>query len=405
MNQYIICKMRVNIFSFLLNEGKAVEIHCDREKEASILGNIYIGRIRDIVKNIGAAFVQIDPETVCYLPLSDVVNPVYTKKGASEKPQSGDELLVQVSRDAIKSKYPSVTTNLTLHGKYILLTTGNRRISASSRLEKTEKKRLINLVRELETSICENMENTSRPFGWLLRTNSHDTDENTIKNDMQRLYVQYQTLLQSAPHRVCFSCLLSSPSPWISRMSDLYEASAGQFLTDDEIIWSEAREYLAFHQPDDLSKLSLYQDSLLPLFKKYSLESQLQEALSEHVWLRSGGYLVIQPTEALTVIDVNTGKFEGGGKDPQKAFYKINLEAAAEAARQIRLRNLSGIILIDFINMDSPESNKELLLFLEGLLQKDPIKTVLVDMTALSLVEITRMKKEKPLHEQVKQQQ
>ncbi len=285
MNQYIICKMKENIFSFLLNEGKAVEIHCDQEKEASILGNIYIGRIRDIVKNIGAAFVQIDPDTVCYLPLSDVVNPVYTKKGASEKLQSGDELLVQVSRDAIKSKYPSVTTNLTLHGKYILLTTGNRRINASSRLEKAEKKRLIHMVSELEASFFEKPEDSNRPFGWLLRTNSHGTDENTIKDDMQRLYLQYQVLLQSAPHRICFSCLLSSPPPWISRMSDLYETSAEQFLTDDEIIWSEAREYLALRQPDDLPKLSFYQDSLLPLYKKFSLESQLQEALSEYVWL------------------------------------------------------------------------------------------------------------------------
>ncbi|MCD7765966.1 MAG: ribonuclease E/G [Lachnospiraceae bacterium] len=398
MNPYIICKMHEKIFSFLLNDGKAIEIHCDEEHDESILGNIYIGKIRDIAKNIGAAFVEILPGTVCYLPFSEIVNPIYTKKGASEKPQAGDELLVQVSRDAIKSKYPSVTTNLTFHGKYILLTTGNRKISVSSKLKKEEKARLTAIVEELEPELVPD-EDLKRSFGWLLRTNAKGAKKETIESDMHRLLLQYHTLMHAAPHRVCYSCLLSGPHPWAARISDLYQDEAECFLTDDPSIFDEIRDYVSFCQPEDLQKVSLYQDSLLPLYKKYSLESQLKEAISERVWLKSGGYLVIQPTEALTVIDVNTGKYEGESRNPQKAFYKINLEAAAEAARQIRLRNLSGIILIDFINMESSESDSELLRFLSDLLRKDPIKTVLVDMTRLSLVEITRMKKEKPLHE------
>ena len=135
--------------------------------------------------------------------------------------------------------------------------------------------------------------------------------------------------------------------------------------------------------------------------KLYSLEHQMELALAERVWLNSGGYLVIQPTEALTVIDVNTGKFEGG-KKKEAAFLKISLEAAKEIARQIRLRNLSGIIIVDFINMESAESRKQLMDRLDQLLRQDPIKTVLVDMTKLSLVEITRMKREKPLAEAVR---
>ena len=134
--------------------------------------------------------------------------------------------------------------------------------------------------------------------------------------------------------------------------------------------------------------------------KLYSLEHQLEQALSERVWLNSGGYLIIQPTEALTVIDVNTGKYEGG-KKKEATFLKINREAAAEAARQIRLRNLSGIILIDFINMEAKEAVDELLSFLGRELQKDPIRTALVDMTRLSLVEITRQKRERTLAEAV----
>ncbi|MCC8067830.1 MAG: ribonuclease E/G [Clostridiales bacterium] len=392
MNQYIICKMRGSVFSFLLENGKAVEIQRDEEQQDMRLGNIYIGRIKNISGTIGAAFVEITPGTICYLPLNDLVNPVYTKKGSSGKPQMGDELLVQISREAIKTKFPSVTTNLTLHGKHILLTTGKTQTSVSSKLSLAERQRLIHLVNEIEP------ESSERPYGWLLRTNASGIDQKTLEKDMARLRKSYKAITKEAIHKVCYNCVLSRPNPWISRLSDLYETAAEQFLTDDEAIWHEAREYLTLYQPEDLPRLSFHQDTMQPLYKKYSLEQQLDSALSEHVWLKSGGYLIIQPTEALTVIDVNSGKYEGSKKNRQKAFFKINKEAAAEAAHQIRLRNISGIILIDFINMESQEDNKELLNYLDGLLRRDPIRTVLVDMTKLSLVEITRMKKEKPLN-------
>ena len=142
----------------------------------------------------------------------------------------------------------------------------------------------------------------------------------------------------------------------------------------------------------------MYEDALLPLHKLYGIEKHLADALKEHVWLKSGAYLVIQPTEALTVIDVNTGKCVSKKKDEQ-AWLTINMEAAKEAARQIRLRNLSGIILIDFINMKESDLTGELLSYLQKELRKDPVETVLVDMTKLQLVEITRKKIRKPLRE------
>ncbi|MCD7833057.1 MAG: ribonuclease E/G [Lachnospiraceae bacterium] len=395
MNQYIICRMRDAVFSFLIHDEKAVEIHCDREENASLLGNIYVGRVRDIARNIGAAFVEIAPDTVCYLALDEIQNPIYTKKGSSPKLQMGDELLVQVSREAIKTKYPSVSTNLTFHGKYLLLTTGRTQISASSKLAAEEKKRLTAFVRELDG------QQEGRTYGWLLRTNAGGADSDTLRRDMDRLLALYQKTVTDGAHRVCYSCLLAAPHTWISRLSDLYESAAERFVTDDPAIWEEAKEYLSACQPEDLSRLFFYQDALQPLCKKYSLERQLEHALSEHVWLNCGGYLVLQPTEALTVIDVNSGKYEGSAKNRQKAFFKINQEAAREAARQIRLRNISGIIIIDFINMDSADDKEALLRYLDSQLRQDPIRTILVDMTGLSLVEITRMKKEKPLYAQV----
>lgn len=408
---YAITKIEQKIYSFLLYDGKAVEIHCDETATESLLGNIYIGKIKNIAKNIAAAFVEIAPGSVCYLPLEDIKNPVYTKKGTSKLPQAGDELLVQVSREGIKTKFPSVTTNITLYGKYALLTMGNRNISVSAKLAQSEKERLYGVVKKMEASQYEKIiieENDysadhteMRSYGWLIRTNAGSVPEMTLVDDMLRLKRQYDFLMQQAVHRTCFSCLFKTPVSYLSRLSNLYNSEEVQILTDDEGLYEEIRDYLNTYQPEDLAKFSFYKDELLPMKKLYSMEHQLEQALAERVWLNSGGYLVIQPTEALTVIDVNTGKFEGG-KKKEAAFLKINLEAAKEIARQIRLRNLSGIIIVDFINMESAESRKQLMDSLDQLLRQDPIKTVLVDMTKLSLVEITRMKREKPLTEAVR---
>ena len=402
---YVVSRRGSQIFSFLLNGSKAVEIHCDACREDSILDEIYIGKVQNIVKNISAAFVEIAPGTVCYLPLEDLKHPVYTKKGTSHNIQQGDELLVQVKREGIKTKAPAVTTNLTLHGKYALLTTGNTQISVSSKLPKEEKERLLRVVKDNSSADNGSLEGMSAgecAYGWLLRTNAGGASPEVIKKDLLRLQAKYEELIKTAQYRTCFSCLLARPSAYLKRLSDLYTKEVDEILTDDRELFEQMTEYFQENQPEDTAKLRFYEDRLLPMEKLYSLERHLKEALGERVWLKSGGYLVIQPTEALTVIDVNTGKFTAG-KKKEAAFLKLNQEAALEAARQIRLRNLSGIVIIDFINMEETESETQLLRTLDGALRLDPIRTTLVDMTKLSLVEITRMKKERPLHESVRE--
>lgn len=403
---YVVSRRGSQIFSFLLHGSKAVEIHCDACREDSILDEIYIGKVQNIVKNISAAFVEIAPGTVCYLPLEDLKHPVYTKKGTSQNIQQGDELLVQVKREGIKTKAPAVTTNLTLHGKYALLTTGNTQISVSSKLPKEEKERLVRVVKDnssADNGSLEEMSAGERDYGWLLRTNAGGASPEVIKKDLLRLQTKYGELMKTAQYRTCFSCLLARPSAYLKRLSDLYTEEVDEILTDDRELFEQMTEYFQENQPEDTAKLRFYEDRLLPMEKLYSLDHHLKEALGERVWLKSGGYLVIQPTEALTVIDVNTGKFTAG-KKKEAAFLKLNQEAALEAARQIRLRNLSGIVIIDFINMEEKESEVQLLKTLDDALRRDPIRTTLVDMTKLSLVEITRMKKERPLHESVGKQ-
>lgn len=388
---YLVTRKGDHVFSYLLCGSKAIEIHCDEAEGGSILDQIYIGKVQKIVKNIGAAFVEIRPDQVCYLPLDDLKHPVYTKKGTSQQLQAGDELLVQVKRDGIKTKAPALTTNLTFYGKYALLTTGNHQISVSSKLSAKEKERLIRLASEQSPD-------SGRAYGWLLRTNAGEASDQQIRQDLEKLEQQYRELMKTAQYRTCFSCLMKRPSAYVKRFGNLYSSQVKEFLTDDRQLYEEITQYLQENQPEDQQKLRLYEDRMIAMEKLYSLERHLKEALSERVWLNSGGYLVIQPTEALTAVDVNTGKFTAG-KKKEESFLKLNQEAAVEIARQIRLRNLSGIILVDFINMEKKESEAALLALMEEELKKDPIRAQVVDMTKLSLVEITRMKKERPLHE------
>ena len=237
-------------------------------------------------------------------------------------------------------------------------------------------------------------------FGVIVRTNAQDAPEERILEELRFLKEQYRQVLAASRFRVSGSLLYEAEPFCRARLRDVYGQDLEAIVTDQPDIYEDLREYLSRHQPEALPLLRLYQDPLVSLDKVYQLEKALDEALSPRVWLKSGGYLVIEPTEALTVIDVNTGKY-AGKKNQQETIKKINLEAARETARQLRLRNLSGIILVDFIDMETAKDQEELLSVLSACCFQDPIKTTVVDMTRLNLVELTRKKVRKPLYEQI----
>ncbi|MDY3918142.1 MAG: ribonuclease E/G [Candidatus Limivivens sp.] len=387
----ILVRLKDKILTALLEDGQVCELHCDEEKRDSLLGNIYIGKVRNIVSNIQAAFIEIENGIQCYYSLSDNKTPIYTKKGNSKKMVPGDELLVQVCRENLKSKPPAVTSNLNFTGNYVVLTTENRNIGLSAKLTSEEKKLLRTWIAPFE----------DERFGFIIRTNAREVSQEVFQDEVRLLIDHYENLIAKAKYRTCYSILhKNNPATWLTALRDTYKENLTEILTDDPVLYTKIKEYLEQYQKEDLDKLRFYEDATLPLIKLYSLEAALESALKERVWLKSGAYLIVQPTEALTVFDVNTGKFDGR-RQKQDTFLKINLEAAREIARQIRLRNLSGIIVIDFINMDSEEYRKELMDFFAAELRKDPVKTTLVDMTVLELVEVTRKKVRKPLYEQV----
>ena len=365
-----------------MENNEIVELHISNTEEKYRLGNIYIGKVKKIVSNIQAAFIEIDKGIECYYDMNE---------RGSKPIRVGEEFVVQISREAIKTKQPAVTRNISFTGKYCVLTAGDNRISFSSKIA-TEKREELKIFME---------KYRSKEYGFILRTNAKMASADEITEEVERFIGEYEHLFNIAPTRVCFSCLKENEKPYITDLKNIYQEGLTDILIEDKEIYNHVHSFLQKEQPEDLEKLQLYEDRQLPLAKLYSIESIVQNALKERVWMKSGAYLVIQPTEALTVIDINTGKCIGKKKD-DIAYMKINMEAAKEVAKQIRLRNLSGIILVDFINLDDKEKWEELLNYFKGYLRKDSIQTVLVDVTKLQLVEITRKKVRKPLHENIR---
>lgn len=393
--QLLITSREDKIVSSLFEEKELVQVNVEDKENTSLLGNIYVGKVKNIVKNIEAAFVEIADGQMCYLPLGKKEHPIFCNSKKNTKVCIGDEILVQVSKDAIKTKNPSVTTNLQFAGKYVILTHGKILAGISGKItDEDERNRLKKIVKPYV--------NEEKGCGMIVRTNAEGVADEKILSEAKVLYELYASISTTGIHKNCFTKLYQAPAGFLCDIRDGYDEELDQIITDDLRLYEEIKQYLSTYQKEDLDKLSLYEDEMVSLNCLYGLETKLEKALQKKVWLKSGGYLVIEPTEALTVIDVNSGKAIAGKKSTDMHFLKINLEAAKEITKQLRLRNLSGIILVDFIDMESKQSKQQLIQQLESDLKKDPVKAVYVDMTKLNLVEITRKKVRKPLHEQIR---
>lgn len=386
----LICHEKKIRTAALEEQGRISQLNFSETASKGILGNIYVGKVQNIVKNIHAAFIEIADGIMCYYSLDDKADPVFTNPKKDSVMKIGDEVIVQVSKEGMKTKLPSVSSNLNFTGRYLVLTSQRKELGFSGKLNKEEKKR----IREfLEGEMPENA-------GIIVRTNARNAKKEEILEELKNLQTRYETLLKKGHSRVCFSLLEEHMPDYLQTLQNVYTQTLDEIVTDDPEVFQVVQNYLNCYGEYEIP-LRFYEDKLLPLSKLYSLESVLERSLQERVWLKSGGFLVIQPTEAFVCIDVNTGKFSGK-KEIQETFRKINLEAAKEIAWQLRLRNLSGIILIDFINMENQEDKKELLHTLQAYLNQDPIKGTVVDITPLNIVEVTRKKVRKPLLEEWK---
>lgn len=395
-NQLLITQKEDNILTVWVEENQIKQIQAEPISSEGILGNIYVGKVRNVVKNINAAFVEFRKGQMGYLSLQSAFCPIHTDgtKHDQNRVLIGDEIIVQVEKEAVKTKPPTLTGNLDLSGKYVVMTVGKPQISISRKIKDKEiRQKLYDLLAR---------HGTSEEYGFLARTNSALAAISDIESEVQMLCERYEQIVRYGRHKAQFSCLYQAPAAYLASIKDMYQERMHQIVTDSKEVYQLASDFIHENHWDNKLKISLWDPEHGKMDAVYDISKTLKKALQPKAWLKHGGYLIIQPTEALVSIDVNTGKAISKKKDVQKNFLNVNLEAAIEIAHQLRLRNLSGIILVDFIDMNTEEANQELLDTFRRELGKDPVPTKLVDMTKLGLVEVTRKKVRKPLYEQIK---
>ena len=360
--------------TLLLEDNKPVDIDMQPLGSEKLVGNIYLGKVDRIQKNLQAAFVRYAGGQIGYLPINF----------DSKEIRVGDEFPVQITVDAIKMKQPRLDTNLKLTGKYMVLTK-NGGLNFSRKLPGP-------VQRELKKKFLRFYKGA---FGCIVRTNAAEAGLESLQNEYAFLARTMEKICKHGKERPAYSCLYRTESMAMIFYKSIASDELEGLITDNEDISAE----FACYQEGN-TNIQLYHDPLLPLYKLYSIEDLLQKLHNKQVWIKSGGFLYIEQTEACTVIDINSGKYIGK-KDKNQTALLINSEACHEIAVQIRLRQLSGIILVDFINMEKEENRQWILQCLREELKKDPVRTEVVDMTALQIGEITRQKSRRSLLEQL----
>jgi ribonuclease G len=399
--EILVLRQEEKIFSVLAEEKKVIQIHVEKdmfekkEQEPPRVGDIYVGKVRNVVKNINAAFVEFFPGQMGYLPLTEKVSPLHTdtRKFQENRVLIGDEIIVQIKREASKTKPPTLTGAFDITGRYGVLSYGLHDIRISKKIQDKEKREQLKHFFQ---------EYSHDSYGFIARTNCERVGEEVLRAEISTLVKRYEDIIRYGVHRTALSRLEAAPAAFLSDIRDGYDAHIQKIIAGDETLFSCIRDYLKQQMPEELPKLCLWNEPYAKADAVYQVSRHVKLALQQKVWLKNGAYLVIQPTEALVSIDVNTGKAISKKKDVQKNFFKVNQEAAKEIAYQLRLRNLSGIILVDFIDMASSEDNAALLELLRREVKKDSVQTTVVDMTKLGLVEITRKKIKKSLFEMMR---
>lgn len=386
MKQFVFTEWNKKKLGILFEDGKAMEIRC--YEADSILGNVYRARVSNLSPNINAAFVDIKKGESCYLSMDDY---------HGEKLKVGDLVTVQVVRDKIKTKRYAVTTDISLQGDYAV-TTLFATVGVSSKItDSARKKELKTLMQNLliaeqdaqfylaEGNVAEIERIKKLTLGGIIRTQAEHAEDAAITREIEGQARLLYSIMKKSEYATQYTCLYHTEVEYIKDIRRMHALQDVEIVTDIPEV-TEA-----------IPKIPLYTDEYT-LTLRYSLASLLEKTLSKRAYLKSGAYLVIEPTEAMTVIDVNSGK-SIKGKNAEEQFLKINIEAAKEIARQLRLRNISGIVMIDFINMKEESHNHELMKNLAEYVRTDPVRTTVVDMTKLGLVELTRQKGKRALHE------
>ena len=377
----------------LLEDRELVEIYIERQFPERLVGNIYRGKVCSVLRGMQAAFVDIGYKKNAFLYVgdavpqkeySDEVNDAFSNvrnNSIDEILKPGQEITVQVIKEPAGTKGPRVTTHITLPGRHLVLLPNADYTGISRRIEKDiERSKLKKIADELKPE----------GMGLIVRTASEGKEAEEFTHDLNFLLRLWDTIRHKEPAGPVPRCIHKELSLMYRTVRDLFTMDIDKFVINDQQQYEKVLELVDMISPSMKLRVEHF-DKNDELFEYYQIESKIEKALAKKVWLKCGGYLVIDRTEALTVIDVNTGKYIGKS-NLEDTVLKTNIEAVKEIAKQLRLRDIGGIIIIDFIDMHESEHQLMVLEALRQALKKDRTRTTVVGMTGLGLIEMTRKK-------------
>jgi Rne/Rng family ribonuclease len=367
----------------LLENSEVAEVYIEKNRKKSIVGNIYIGRITNVLPGMSAAFVDIGVGKNALLYLQDLV---LMEDGSHVRPRrigkalkQNDSIVVQVTKDPMSGKGARLTTYLSLPGRLMVYMPQSKRSGVSRRLPERERERLRRLAKEIKPA----------EGSTIIRTAAQKARKKDLDDDLDYLLKQWaETQEKIASGKKPPAVVYSEPDLAVRVVRDTVTREFKSVLVDNKTEFNRIRDYLSRTAPELKDRVQMYKDKD-PLFARYGVDKAIEAALRRKVPLPSGGHLVIDEAEALTAIDVNTGSYTGK-KSLEDTVLKTNLEASVEVVQQLRLRDIGGIIVIDFIDMENPENRVRVLETLETELERDRTKTQVVTLSDLGLVEMTR---------------
>ena len=373
----------------LVENGMLQEVWLERASHTGYIGNIYKGVVSRVLPGLQAAFIDIGLERTAFLHARDMVrhDPVATGDVTPAEPlisnllRPGDRLAVQVIKDPLGTKGARLTTNISIPSRFLVLLPDSDVVGVSARIEEEdERNRLKDLVHVLR--------NSGHGHGYIVRTNAEGVNDFALSADMAYLGKVWQAIGERSGTAGPATCVFEDLSLPFRALRDLMHEDVDRVRIDSPEVLSQARDFAQRFVPDWLDRIEEYSADR-PIFDLFGVEDEIESALRPSVPLKSGGYLVFDQTEAMTTIDVNTGGYVGH-RNLEETIYKTNLEAAQAIARQLRLRNLGGIIIIDFIDMQNEEHRRQVMRSLERALARDHVKSAVSEISALGLVEMTR---------------
>jgi len=373
----------------LVENGMLQEVWLERASHTGYIGNIYKGQVSRVLPGLQAAFVDIGLERTAFLHARDMVRQDMAAAGVDPPPEpqisgllrQGDEVIVQVIKDPLGSKGARLTTNISIPSRFLVLLPDCDVVGISVRIDdEPERARLKNLVHTLR--------NDEEGYGYIVRTNAEGVNDFALSADMVYLGKVWQAVHERSATASAASCIFEDLSLSLRALRDMMHEEVDRVRLDSPDALLKARDFAQRFVPDWLDRIEEY-SAERPIFDLFGVEDEIENALKPATPLKSGGYLVFDQTEAMTTIDVNTGGFVGH-RNLEETIYKTNLEAAQAIARQLRLRNLGGIIIIDFIDMSDAEHRRQVMRSFDRAIEQDHAKTTVSEISSLGLVEMTR---------------